>query len=336
MPKDKSLLVSSGPFIVTDFTPEQSVTLGKNPEYKGDNEPAYDNLILRFIGDANAQITALQNGEVNAIYPQASADTVTALKSNKANLLEGDQVSYDHLDLNFGSQVFATPAIREAFLKTVPRQQILESLITPVNPDAEVLNSQIFVPANEPYEAAVKSSGYDKFDKPDIEGAKTLLAGATPTVRILYNTDNPNRVDSFQAIKASAEQAGFVIEDLGSPDWSSLLPGGDYDASIFGWISPGAGTAALPQIFKTGGGGNYNNYSNAAVDKLVDESQITLDSKRLAEIQIGIDTETAKDFYGLPLFQLPGLFADNGTVSGIKYMGNQTGIVWNAQDWKLK
>jgi peptide/nickel transport system substrate-binding protein len=336
MPEDESLLVSSGPFIVTDFTPEQSVTLGKNPEYQGDNEPAYDNLIIRFIGDPNAQITALQNGEVNAIYPQASADTVTALESNEATLHEGDQVSYDHLDLNFGSDVFADAAVREAFLKTVPRQQILESLITPVNPEAEVLNSQIFVPANEAYADTVAANGYDAFNEPDIEGAKALLAGATPTVRILYNTDNPNRVDSFQAVKASAEQAGFIIEDLGSPDWSSLLPGGNYDASIFGWISPGAGTAGLPQIFKTGGGGNYNNYSNATVDELVDESQITLDEERLAEIQIGIDTETAKDFYGLPLFQLPGLFADNGTITGIEYMGNQTGIVWNAQDWELK
>lgn len=336
MPEDESLLVSSGPFIVTDFTPEQSVTLGKNPEYKGDNEPAYDSLIIRFIGDANAQITALQNGEVNAIYPQASADTVTALESNEATLHEGDQVSYDHLDLNFGSDVFKDAAVREAFLKTIPRQQILESLITPVNPEAEVLNSQIFVPANEAYADAVAASGYDAFNEPDIEGAKALLAGATPTVRILYNTDNPNRVDSFQAVKASAEEAGFIIEDLGSPDWSSLLPGGDYEASIFGWISPGAGTAGLPQIFKTGGGGNYNNYSNATVDELVDESQVTLDPEKLSEIQIGIDAETAKDFYGLPLFQLPGLFADNGTITGIEYMGNQTGIVWNAQDWEIQ
>lgn len=335
MPEDESLLVSSGPFIVTDFTPEQSVTLGKNPEYKGDNEPVYENLIIRFIGDANAQITALQNGEVNAIYPQASADTVTALESNKATLHEGDQVSYDHLDLNFGSDVFADPTVREAFLKTVPRQQILESLITPVNPDAEVLNSQIFVPANEAYADSVATNGYDAFNETDIEGAKALLAGATPTVRILYNTDNPNRVDSFQAVKSSAEEAGFIVEDLGSPDWSSLLPSGDYDVSIFGWISPGVGTAALPQIFKTGGGGNYNNYSNATVDALVDESQVTLDAERLAEIQIGIDTETAKDFYGLPLFQLPGVFADNGTITGIEFMGNQTGIVWNAQEWEL-
>ena len=334
MPTDKSLLVGSGPFIVTDFTPESDITLEKNPEYQGDLSPAYDQLIIRFVGDANAQVTALQNGEVNAIQPQPSADTLTALENAGSVVHSGDQLSYDHVDLNF-SGVFADPAVREAFLKTIPRQQILDSIITPINPEAEVLNSQIFLPTDGPYADAVAASGYDAYTEPDIEGAKALLAGATPEIRILYNTNNPNRVDSFRAIQESAQKAGFIITDAGSPDWGSLLGSGSYDASIFGWISPGAGNAALPQIFKSNGGGNYNLYSNAAVDALVDESQITVDPDRLSEIKVEIDAATAADFYGLPLFQLPGLFADNGTVSGIEHFGGQTGIVWNAQDWTL-
>ncbi|MGC0370417.1 ABC transporter family substrate-binding protein [Microbacterium sp. SLBN-111] len=335
MPTDQSLLVASGPFIVTDFTPEQSITLGKNPNYKGSMSPKYDQLIIRFIGDANAQVTALQNGEVQAIQPQPSADTLTALKNANATVHSGSQLSYDHVDLTFAG-VFADANVREAFLKTIPRQQILDSIITPINPDAEVLNSQIFLPTDgDQYTTAVSASGYDKFGEPDIAGAKALLNGATPTVRILYNTKNPNRVDSFRAIQQSAQQAGFNIVDAGSPDWGKLLGSGSYDVSIFGWISPGAGNAALPQIFKTAGGGNYNNYSNATVDSLVDESQVTTDKDKLADIKVKIDAETAKDFYGLPLFQLPGVFADNGTVKGIDYFGGQTGIVWNAQEWTL-
>ena len=335
MPTDESLLVASGPFIVTDFTPEQSITLGKNPNYKGELSPSYDQLIIRFIGDANAQVTALQNGEVQAIQPQASADTLTALQNANATVHSGDQVAYDHLDLRFAG-VFADANVREAFLKTIPRQQLVDSIIKPVNPEGQVLNSQIFLPTDgDVYTSAVDASGYDAYDAPDIEGAKALLNGATPTVRILYNTNNPNRVDSFRAIQQSAQQAGFVIEDAGSPDWSKLLSSGNYDASIFGWVSPGAGNAALPQIFKSDGGGNYNLYANSTVDQLVDETQVTLDRDKLNDLKVQIDAATAKDFYGLPLFQLPGLFADNGSVTGVDYFGGQTGIVWNAQEWTL-
>jgi peptide/nickel transport system substrate-binding protein len=199
-----------------------------------------------------------------------------------------------------------------------------------------VLNSQQFVTNQPQYEDAVAANGYSDFAEPDIARATELLAGQTPTVRILYNTNNPNRVDAFQLIQASAAEAGFVVEDLGSPDWSTLLPTGNYDASIFGWISAGVGYAGLPQIWKTGGGGNYNGYSNPEVDALVDETQVTIgDEERIDEIMIEIDRITRDDFYGLPLFQVPGLAATNGAVEGVAYNGSQTGIIWNTWEWTL-
>jgi len=333
-PTDKDLLVSSGPFVVSAWTPGQSVTMTKNKYYWGGNKPNVDKIVFRIIPDANAQVTALQNGEVDIINPQASADTLTALKQTSAKVLTGDQASYDHLDLNFGSPTFSDPKIREAFLKTIPRQQILDSIVTPVNPKAKVLDSQIWLPNQDEYANAIKNNGSDAYAKVDIDGAKSLLAGATPTVRILYNTNNPNRVDEFQAIQASASKAGFKVVDAGSPDWSKLLPGGDYDASLFGWISPGAGTSQIPQLFTTGGGGNYNRY-NAQNDTAV-ETQTTLDKDELTKLELKIDTATFKDGYGLPLFQLPGVFGATSRVDGVKYMGNQTGPFWNFWEWSVK
>lgn len=336
-PDDESLLVGVGPFVVTDFQAEDGgfISFEPNPNFGGD-PVQYSELIFSFIGDADAQVAALRNGEVDIIDPQPSADTLAALDAAGAELFTGDQLSYDHLDLNFGSEVFSDPEIREAFLLTIPRQQILDSLIVPINPDAEVLNSQLFIASQAQYEDAIAVNGYDRFDEPDIDAAIALLDGRTPEVRILYSSENPNRVDTFTAIQASAQEAGFVIVDGGSPTWSAELAGGDYDASIFGWISSGVGYAGLPQIWKTGGGGNYNNYSNSEVDTLVDESQITIDdADRLDQIQIEIDTHTAADFYGLPLFQLPGIQATSGEIDGYEFRGNATGPAWSAHLWSL-
>jgi peptide/nickel transport system substrate-binding protein len=334
-PTDKDLLVSSGPFVVSSWTPGQSLTMTQNKYYDGGLKPSVDKIVFRIIPDANAQVTALQNGEVDVINPQASADTLTALKQTSAKVLTGDQASYDHLDLNFGSQVFADPKVREAFLKTIPRQQILDSIVTPVNPKAKVLNSQIWLPNQQPeYGDTVKNNGSSAYDKVDIDGAKALLAGATPTVRILYNTNNPNRVDEFQAISASAAKAGFKVVDAGSPDWSKLLPGGNYDASLFGWISPGAGTAQIPQLFTTNGGGNYNRFSAANDDALA--TQTTLDTSKLVSLEKNIDKTAFSQGYGLPLFQLPGVFGVNARVDGVKYMGNQNGPFWNFWEWTVK
>ncbi len=337
MPKDKSIVVSGGPLMVTGWTPKQSMTFTKNPDYSGSHSVKFDKLVMRFIGDANAQVTALQNGEVDAIQPQASADTVAALKKiSGVKIYQGNQVAYDHVDLNFKSSVFSDPTVRQAFLLTIPRQQILESIVTPVVPDAKVLDSQIWLPGNQQYANAVKENGSSAYSKVDIAKAKSLLAGKTPTVKILYNTKNPNRVNSFQAIQASAKLAGFNVTDGGSPDWSTLLSGGNYDASIFGWINPGAGNAQLPQLFQTGNSGNYNNFNDPKASDLAVESQSTLDPKKLDQIKLDLDKAAFADAYGLPLFQLPGVFAAGSKLDGVQWFGGQNGITWNVWDWTKK
>jgi len=337
MPTNKDIVVSGGPVMVTGWTPKQSMTFTKNPDYAGTHSVKFDKLVMRFIGDANAQVTALQNGEVDAIQPQASADTVAALKKiTGVKVIQGNQAAYDHLDLNFKSTVFSDPTVREAFLLTIPREQILKSIVTPVVPSAKVLDSQIWLPDQKQYAAAVKENGSSAYDKVDIAKAKSLLAGKTPTVKILYNTNNPNRVNSFQAIQASAKLAGFNVTDGGSPEWSTLLTGGDYDASIFGWINPGAGNAQIPQLFQIGNSGNYNNFNNQQASDLAVQSQSTLDQTKLDSIKLQIDKLAFSDTYGLPLFQLPGVFASDSKLQGVKWFGGQNGITWNVWDWTKK
>jgi peptide/nickel transport system substrate-binding protein len=336
MPTNENLLVNSGPFTLTAWEPTQSITLERNESYTGGNPASIDSIVIRFIGDPNAQVTALQNGEVDVIAPQASADTLSALENLEGvETLVGDQFSYDHIDLTF-SGVFKDQNVREAFLKTIPRQQILDAIVTPLNPEAAVLDSQIFVPTQgESYTGSIASNGSSEYAEVDIEGAKALLDGATPKVSILYNTENPNRVDAFQAIQTSAEEAGFIIEDAGSPDWGELLGSGTYDASIFGWVSSGVGVSGVPQIFAGQGGGNYNNYSNDEVNALADELLVTVEPDEQVAIQQQIDAMLFADAYGLPLFQGPGITAFADTVSGITHYPGQTGVFWNYFDWTV-
>lgn len=334
LPSDSSLYLSSAAFVLDAWTPKQSITLVRNEAYKGDLVPNVDTIVVRFIGDAQAQVTALQNGEVDVINPQASADTIASLQALEGvTTLTGDQFSYDHLDISFNTEVFKDADVREAFLKTIPRQQILDAIVTPQNPEATQYDSQIFFPGTAGYEETIKVNGADAYHEVDIDGAKALLNGATPTVRILYNINNPNRVAAFQAIQASAQQAGFVIEDAGAENWGSLLGSGTYDASIFGWISSGVGVGGVPQIFGTTGGGNYSGYSNAEVDRLANLLQVTLDKDEQDAIQVEIDKHLWADGYGVPLFVAPGVMAHSDSVSGVVYYPGQAGVGWNFWEW---
>ena len=341
-PSNEALTVGNGPYLVTAVEENQSVTLTANPNYQGDKKPAIGEVVLKIQGDVATQIQALQNGEVNAVAPQASIDTVSQLEALSGVVTETqpDQ-SYDHLDLNVkeGSP-FADENVRKAFLLTVPRQDIVDKLIKPMDANAEVLNSQLYVASDaENYAKTVESNNSSEYPSDDmdanIEKAKELLGGQTPTIRILYNNKNSNRINSFQMIKESAEKAGFVVVDAGSEQWSSLLPTGDYEASIFGWVSSGVGNEALGQIFKTGSSSNFTGYSNATVDAAADEIMTITDTARIEELKMQADGEIFKDGYGLPLFQSIAVTSVSDTITGVQPKPGQQPLTWNIEEWDI-
>jgi peptide/nickel transport system substrate-binding protein len=207
-----------------------------------------------------------------------------------------------------------------------------------LDPEATPLDSQLFVPAQASYDEAVKGNGSSDYSDVNIDKAKSLLAGKTPEVRIMYNKDNPNRVDAFSLIRESAEKAGFKIVDAGLPkdQWSKALGDGSYDASIFGWINSGVGVTGVPQIFKTAAGSNFNGFSSPEADKLMDELVVTTDKAKQDELQVKIDELIWKSSYGLPLFQSIGVDAHSDKVTGVQYMPNLTGVWWNMWEWSVK
>jgi peptide/nickel transport system substrate-binding protein len=338
LPTDESLFLSSGPFVVDSITPDQSITLVRNESYTFGPQPAVDEVTIRFIGAAPDQVSALKNGEVDIIAPQPSADTVELLQGIEGVTVDvEDQLAYDHIDLNYKG-VFKDASVREAFMKAIPRQAIVDRIVKPLKADAAPLDSQFFVPAQDAYEASAASNGSGDYKEADIEGAKELLAGATPEVRIMYNKDNPNRADAYALIQESAEKAGFKIVDggLGASDWGAALGNGTYDATIFGWTSPGVGVSGVPQIFKSDAGSNFNGFSEPEADKLMDELIVTTDAAEQDKLVTQIDKHVWDSFYGLPLFQSVGLDAYNSDrIEGVKYQPNQTGVFWNFWEWKV-
>ncbi|BCW72195.1 ABC transporter family substrate-binding protein [Arthrobacter sp. NicSoilB8] len=340
LPADPSLYLSNGPFIVKSINQDQSLTMVKNKDYNWGPVANLDEITVRYIGEAPAQVQALKNGEADIIAPQASADTVEqlkALESQGVTVEVGNQLAYDHIDLNY-SGPFADKNVREAFMKAVPRADIVDKIVKKLDPKAAPLDSQLFVPDQAPYADSVKNNGSSAYQGVDIEGAKKLLNGATPEVRIMYNKDNPNRVDAFSLISESATKAGFKIVDggLGKSDWGKALGDGSYDATIFGWSNSGVGVSGVPQIFKSGNDSNFNQFSDPAADKLMDELIVTTDKSKQDGLVAQIDKMIWDSAYGLPLFQSVGVDAYSDRITGVKYMPNQTGVWWNFWEWAQK
>ncbi|MGL4305560.1 MAG: ABC transporter family substrate-binding protein [Mycobacteriaceae bacterium] len=342
LPSDPSLYLSSGAYVISDFVADQYLTVKRNEKYTWGPKPKYDEITIRFIPDAMAQVTALQNGEVDVIQPQATADVLTATKAlSGITISSGNDASYEHLDLQFANSknpgVFEDKRVREAFLKTIPRQEIIDKLITPLNPEAQIRNSFTETPGSPRYTEMVNSNGLAKYDVVDISGAKELLAQAgkpNPTVCLLYASNNPRRVNEFQLIQASAALAGISVTDCGSQQWSSLLGSpGAYDAALYAWQNQTTGVAESAATYRSGGINNHNFYSSALGDLLWDQLQQSSDPTQSVDLKKRIEKSLVDDAYGLTLFQFPTVTASRESIKNIAPSVLVPGYFWNFWEW---
>jgi peptide/nickel transport system substrate-binding protein len=351
LPDDPALYVSSGPYVLTDLVENQYVTLEANPGYSGDHRAAVERITVRYNEDPMAQVQALDNGELDVISPQSTADVLGALENvDGVEVVTGVEGTYEHVDLMFdnggpfdpatyGGDEAKALAVRQAFLKTIPRQDIVDTLIRPLNPEAEVRNSFNVVPGAPGYDEMVAENGSGAYAEVDIDGATALLQQAgvsTPVdVRMLFGQENERRQSQFTLIQESAAEAGFNVIDASAVQWGDLLDDSTkYDASLFGWQSTSTAVTESEANYRTGGGNNFGGYSNAEVDALYDELAVETDPDRKLELQIEIEKRLWEDAFGTVIFQFPLVTAVNDNVTGVDPITISPTIFWNFWEWE--
>jgi peptide/nickel transport system substrate-binding protein len=351
MPTDKNMYPSDGAYIISDLKKDEYITLTANKAYTWGPKPKYQKITIRFIPDALAEVQALQNGEVSIINPQSTADILTALKDVKDTTVKSSSdATYEHVDLTFnnkgpfdpktyGGDAAKALAVRQAFLKTIPRQDIIDKLIKPLNPDATLDNSQTLLQGYYGYDKIVADNGSADYATVDVAGAKALLASAgvdtTKPIKVnfMYAKSNPRRQNEYQLIAASAKEAGFDVVDAGSDDWGSKLGDGTYDAVLFGWQSTSTAVTAGDVTFSTGAGNNLNGYSNTKVDDAYKELSSEFDKDKQVALLDTVEKQLWSDAYGVTIFQFPGVLAWSNSVDGVKTAPLSPQYFWNYWQW---
>jgi peptide/nickel transport system substrate-binding protein len=334
---DKSITPSAGPYTIESWQAGQSITLTANDKWWG-TPPKAKNIVIRFIAQEQ-QAQALANGEIQIAEPQPNPDVVQQLEGlgDQVKVLQGDEYTYEHLDFNFGG-AFKDADLRKAFALCVPRQLIIDNLIKPVNPNAEVMNSRYSFPFSPDYQDVVGGSYDGSYDKADVAAAKAILdeKGAAGTVvRIGYQTPNQRRTNEVDLIRSSCNQAGFDVQDAGQDDFfGNGLAAGNFDVALFAWAGSPLVTGSS-STFVTGGGNNNGKYSNPKVDELINELNVTPDPDAQTELVTQIEKILWDDLATIPIFAFPGIAAHATNIEGVKFQPSQTQITWNMQEWSV-
>lgn len=349
MPDDEDLLVHNGPYKITDFQEGQYITVQQDENYTGPVKPKVNTVTVRYNGDPMAMVQAIENGEVDMTQPQATADVLSAAEGIDGVTVDAaDGATYEHVDFTFdnngpfdpksyGGDEEKAKKVRQAFLKTVPRAEIVNKIIKPLNENAVVRDSFTQVPGSPMYDGIVNGNGMKAdYSEVNADEAKKLLeevGGEIKPVRIMYDNTNSRRQQEFQLIKESAEKAGFTIEDVGDVNWGTRLGDKTYDLSLFGWQSEDTGITSSDANYRTGAQNNYGGYSSEKVDKILDE-MLTADESNAEKLSIDLEKQLTDDAFGAPIFQFPELTIYNDSVKNVKSTSVSPTMFWNYWEWE--
>jgi peptide/nickel transport system substrate-binding protein len=328
-------MLSGGKYALGTWEAGASITLVPNENYWG--TPANGPIVIRIIAE-EAQAQALANGEIQAMDPQPNVDLIAQLEGIEGIVVEnGSQYTWEHFDFNFNSEIWSDIRVREAFAKCLPRQQMVDNLIKPVNPEAEVLNNRWI----QPFEEGYQDNSGGAFDEVDIEGAQALLAEAgvaTPVpVRLGWfnNGGNQRRIDQVALTIESCNQAGFEITDTGSETFFDVeLAAGDWDIAMFAWAGSPLKSGGI-STYRPGEGNNVGNVDIPEIQPLMDELLITPDPAAQIELANQIDALLWENLATIPVFSFPGVAAYAENANNVIYNPSQNGLPWNGSEWSL-
>jgi peptide/nickel transport system substrate-binding protein len=340
---------SGGPYKISEYQKDVSVTLVPNPKWYGKVKPSLDKVVFRIITDQAQTVPALQNNEVQAIYPQPNQDIVSQVKALAPNvqyqLSQG--LNWEHFDLNFKNPLLGDKALRQAILTAVNRQAIIDKTVGQFVPGLKPLNNHNFVPSQEGYKDVVTSTGAGTGDA---EKAKKVLTDAgykdvgtalkTPTgtpvsLRVSYSSGNTLRKATSELFQSEMQALGIKV-DVAAVQLGPTLKSGDWDVILFGWSATPFPYQGAQQLWMSTSGSNYGKWVNAESDTLLKQSATVTDPKKATDLINQADQVMANDFYVLPLFQKPTFLAVYSQFANIRDDATSTGPTYNIQEWGVR
>lgn len=338
---------SGGPYVISDYQKDVSVTEKPNPKWYGAVKPSLDSVIFKIISDQTAEVPALQNSEVQVLLAQPSQDIVDQVKAISGvnyNLSKGN--TWEHLDLNFKNTYLADKALRQAIFTAVDRQAIIDKTLGFFD-GAAPLNNHNIMPGQPGYKDVITPTGQGAGK---IDAAKKILTdagytidggvlkkdgAAIPEIRFGYTNGNTVREQTGQIVQSELAQIGLKIKLAPFPSLGKALSSGDFDIIDFAWVGSPFLTGGT-DLWGTDGGGNYGHYSSPDVDAIMKQIKGEADYTKIRDLFNQADEIMSKDAAVLPLYQKPVFLAVYTKYINIRNNANLSGPTYNIQEWGLK
>ncbi len=233
-------LTGTGPWIVTNIVPDESMTLEPNPNYYGD-QPSLDQVIIRQFGDPQSMALAVQNGEIDIAWRILGSELATELGNvDGLNSVVVPAGPIRYLIINHVLEPTNDPNVRKAIASVIDRDELSDVIFGGA---VDPLYSQVppgFLGANEAFDSLYAS--------PDLDEARAFLeaSGYSEENKLVLPVWYPpehygaTTADGVLLIVQQLEATGMIDVDVQAQEWGTyigaVVGGEEYPVSVLGWF----------------------------------------------------------------------------------------------------
>ena len=307
--------IGTGPYKLSRFTKGDRVILERNDAYWGE-KPAWQRIIFRPITSAGPRVAALLSGDVDLIENVPIQD-LNRIKSNADfKVVQGLSNRVIYLHFNYlddtppgvdagGKNPFRDKRVRAAISKAIDRDAIVARIMGGVAVPAGELLPNVMFGANKDMVAP----------KPDVEGAKKLLAeaGYPNGFTLVLATPNDRYINDAQISQAVAQMLTRVglkvsLDAMTQSTFFAKRNKREFGFWLAGWgsdtgemSSPLKALIATPNKDTGMGATNPGGYSNPKVDATLQKALATVDDAKRAALLAEGSRTAMDDFGAIPL-----------------------------------
>lgn len=269
--------VGTGPYIMSKYTPGQSITLTRNPTYFG-RAPQIKTIIFEIIPQATTQISNLLSGGLSFLEVQ-DPQLLAPLRANPNMTVQHIiQQNYYYVSLNTDLPLFKDVRVRQALRYAIDARGMIQALLKGNGQEATgpiaPLQKLYYDPHVQryPYSPAkavqlFKAAGYTR-------GADgKLVKGGHPLTITLLAGQYGYLVPASELIQQYWQKVGVTVK-LKTIEWNAYIQQAvvnrKYEASFSWWIAPYDPDVYPYYACSTAHvGDNFSNYCNRQVDALM-------------------------------------------------------------------
>ncbi len=297
--------VGSGPFIVTSFVPNQSITLKRNPHYWG-GEPGIKKVVFEPFANPSAEAFALENGSIDFAEGLTNQLYVSLKHKPGVTLVPGASDSFDELGFNTGAATIknrpignGNPALRDVKVRQaiswatdtpeLARKVFLgyaspgTSVVPPMYPQITYHPPKNIAYHYDPARAGRMLSAAGWKMGP---GGVRVKDGRQLSLRLFIRSQSPSNEQDGPYIKAWLQAIGIKVNEqlMSDSQLTNAITNGDYDLFVWGWgVEPnpdfqlsvftcGQRSYGSPGHLTAGWSDSY--YCNKHYDALFDREQV--------------------------------------------------------------